>query len=85
MKSTSHFCEIIINQNTRKALSISLPVPKGHGELTEQDADTRMAVFHSLDASEPQPDWKEIESSWKPGSENIIVTDKSIKKGTLVY
>lgn len=85
MKSTSHFCEIIINQNTRKALNISLPVPKGHEEFTEKDGDIRMAVFHSHDASESQSDWNEIDSSWKPGSENVTVTDKSIKNGTLVY
>ncbi|XP_053401694.1 uncharacterized protein LOC123549033 [Mercenaria mercenaria] len=82
IKSTSHFCEVKINQKNRRALAITLPVPSGVHTSTADD--TEVTVFHSDEATQTPSDWKEIDSIWRPGSSHVTVTDKSINRGTCI-
>lgn len=83
MTSTSHFCEVNVNQKNRRALSISLPLPV-HCRVTQESDDTRVAVFHADEATQTPSEWREIDSLWKPGTTTVTVTDNSICNGTSV-
>ncbi|XP_060586911.1 uncharacterized protein LOC132742488 [Ruditapes philippinarum] len=82
IKSTSNFCEVKINQKNRRALAISLPVPRGVEESTAEDTD--VTVFHYDEETQTPSEWREVESVWRPGSSHVTVTDTSISSGTCI-
>jgi hypothetical protein len=83
IKSTSNFCEVKINQKNRRALAISLPVPRGVEDSMAEDTD--VTVFHYDEETQTPSEWREVESVWRPGSSHVTVTDTSISSGTYVY